>query len=169
MNDRIERQREVSLEGRKTEEWIVRLLNTSNLVKEKLLIDLCKKLPKQIKQRIKPLLEIPYGKFKEEIDADICVLCQKSWKLIAVISVKKSFRERGAQAAYWALKVKEYNKPFHYILATPDVNCELFNPTTPQNYRKWRVILSHEFEKVFIPSYKGKGACQLYEQGVGIK
>ena len=85
-------------------------------------------------------LYIAYDDNKAMIDADLCVVRKKDNKLICVISVKKSFRERGAQTAYWAVKVKENKKNFKYILATPDVDKELYNPESPENKRKWRVI-----------------------------
>ncbi|RUM62060.1 MAG: hypothetical protein DSY59_00855 [Persephonella sp.] len=101
-------------------------------------------------------LYIHYNKEKAMIDADICIVRKKDNKLVCVVSVKKSFRERGAQTAYWAIKIKEYNKDYKYILATPDVDKELFNPVEPKRKRKWRIILPHECDAVFIYSYKGK-------------
>lgn len=42
-------------------------------------------------------------------------------------SVKKSFRERGGETAYWMVKKKESNKPYE-----------------PQKRNKWRSILTSE-------------------------
>lgn len=81
---------------------------------------------------------------------------KKDSKLVCVISVKKSFRERGAQTAYWAIKIREANKNYLYILATPDVDKELYNPSNPDNKRKWRVILPYECDAVFVYGYKGR-------------
>jgi type II restriction enzyme len=156
MDERRKRQSEVSSAGRNTEEEIVKLLNEDPLISNKLLIARYPKLPEEIKKRIDPLLTINYDCGSELIDADICVLDKNTMKLLAVISVKKSFRERGAQAAYWAVKIKQALKPFKYVLATPDVDKELFDPSKPNKKRKWRVILPCEFEKVFIYSYEGK-------------
>ena len=66
-------------------------------------------------------LKIPYNDKKELIDADICIVRKIDKKLVCVISVKKSFRERGGQTAYWAVKVKQHKKNYKYILATPEV------------------------------------------------
>lgn len=163
MNDRIKRQSEVAKAGSQTEEEVVNLLNAIEEIRKNLIIQQFLKLPKSLKKWITKDLEIPYDKCGRAfiIDADICVIRKTDHKLLAVISVKKSFRERGAQAAYWALKLKLLKKPYKYVLATPDVDHELFDPENPQKKRKWRVILPCEFEKVFIYSYGGK----VYKEG----
>ena len=157
MNERIKRQSEVSKAGSKTEEEVVQLLASDKEINENLIVERYPKLPKKLKKLIDKDLSIYYkcGGF-QKIDADICVLDRKNLKLLAVISVKKSFRERGAQAVYWALKVRLKEKPFKYVLATPDVDKEIFDPQNPTKRRKWRIILPCEFEKVFIYSYDGK-------------
>ena len=157
MNERIKRQSEVSKTGSKTEEEVVQLLTTDKEINENLIIERYSKLPKKLKKLIDKDLSIYYkcGGY-QKIDADICILDRRKLKLLAVISVKKSFRERGAQAVYWALKIKLEGKPFKYVLATPDVDKEIFDPQNPTKKRKWRIILPCEFEKVFVYSYEGK-------------
>jgi len=79
MNGRIKRQREVSLVGQKTAEKVVNLLNSLPEARQNLLVDLCKRLPKNIKDRIRQLLLILYSeKFSEKIDADVCVIYKKT-------------------------------------------------------------------------------------------
>ena len=157
MNERRKRQSEVSKEGRKTEEEVVGLLNSIKEIREKFIVERYSKLPKLLKKALHKELSIEYPcGDSQEIDADICILDKENLKLLAVISVKKSFRERGAQAVYWALKLKLSNKSYKYVLATPDVNRELFDPEKPERKRKWRVILPCEFERVFVYSFKGK-------------
>ena len=84
------------------------------------------------------------------LDNDLLIYSKVQKHLVCVISVKKSFRERGAETAYWMLKKRQSNKPFKYILATPDNDKELFNPDKPTQRRKWRLILTAEMDGVFI-------------------
>ncbi|MCX7640955.1 MAG: BsaWI family type II restriction enzyme, partial [Pyrinomonadaceae bacterium] len=82
------------------------------------------------------------------IDSDIVLLSKQQRKVVCVISVKKTFRERYSQSAYWALKSKE--RTFEYILATPDVDREIFDPDNPERYTKARSILENEMNAVFV-------------------
>lgn len=82
------------------------------------------------------------------IDADIVIYSLILKRVVCMISSKKSFRERGAQTAYWAIKKKE--RSFKYVLATPDVDKELFDLSEPSRIRKWRVILQNEMDAVFV-------------------
>ncbi len=75
-------------------------------------------------------------------------------KIVCVISVKKSLRERGGETAYWAAKIKEQCKEYEYIFVTPDVDKELFDPKNPEKERKWRIILLSECNAVFVYNRK---------------
>jgi len=179
MNERKRRQSEVSKEGKRTEEEVVKLLNSVEGIEKFLIIERCQKLFQRVRELIRKgelppsagkkiyetLEELkifyPCGKTYFSIDADVCVVDKRTLKLLAVISVKKSFRERGGQTAYWALKLKREGKSFKYVLATPDVDKEIFNPLRPHAKRKWKIILSCELEKVFVYSYEGK----VYKKG----
>ncbi len=152
---RQKRQSEVSKSGREKEKEVIELLLSDKDIKKNFIIG----NPSKILNNLEPLY-ISYGNQKSMIDADICVVRKKDKKLLCVISVKKSFRERGGQTAYWAIKIKEHCKGYKYILATPDVDKELFNPEKPERKRKWRIILPYECDSVFIYSFKGK----VYEE-----
>lgn len=145
------RQSRATKEGGVKEEEVKHLLLEDKTIQENFSIGKPSEVLKD-----KSDLYIPYNQEKAMIDADICVVRKKDNKLVCVISVKKSFRERGGQTAYWAIKVKEYNKNYKYVLATPDVDKELFKPTEPKRKRKWRIILDYECDAVFIYSYRGK-------------
>ncbi len=145
------RQSQVSKEGKKKELEVKNILLSDSFIRNNFLVDNPSKV-----LRNKDELYISYGSYKTEIDADLCVVDKHSKKLFCVISVKKSLRERGAQTAYWALKIREAKKRFKYIFCTPDVNKELFDPENPNKKRKWRIILPHECDSVFVYSYEGK-------------
>jgi len=154
--ERIERQSEVTREGRKKETEVKEILLSDKFIRDNFLVSRPSELPRQIRNTIREELKIPYNSQKEEIDADICVIRKSDNKLVCVISVKKSFRERGGQTAYWAIKIKQHQKDFKYILATPDVDNELFEPRNPTKKKKWRRILPFECDAVFIYSFDGK-------------
>ncbi len=82
------------------------------------------------------------------MDADIVIYDKLREEVVCVISSKKSFRERGAQSAYWS--IKKSDRKFKYILVTPDVDRELFNPAKPDLCGKWRIILENEMDAVFV-------------------
>ncbi len=82
------------------------------------------------------------------MDADIVIYHKPSKRVVCVISSKKSFRERGAQSAYWALKKED--RDYKYILVTPDNDNELFKPNRPYAQGKWRTILENEMDAVFV-------------------
>jgi len=92
------------------------------------------------------------------MDADIVIYHKLSRRVVCVISSKKSFRERGAQSAYWSLKKTE--RDFKYILVTPDSDFELYNPGNPYKQTKWRTILENEMDAVFVidkgPPFKSR-------------
>ncbi len=148
---RQKRQSEVSKAGKEKEREIIDILLSDKEISDNFCVGIPSKVLKD-----KSLVEIRYGKNKTQIDADICVIRKKDNKLVCVISVKKSFRERGGQTAYWALKIKQAGKDYKYILVTPDVDEELFDPKLPEKKRKWRVILPYECDSVFVYSYKGE-------------
>lgn len=154
MDEIKKRQSLVSLWGKAEEYKVIEILLSDNEIKAK-----CEIGPphKVLTPEEKELLQINYGISKEEIDADLVVLEKTSRKILCVISVKKSFRERGAQTAYWAVKVRSNSrKEYKYILVTPDVDKELFNKDDPFKKRKWRIILPYECDAVFVINYEGK-------------
>jgi len=165
---RRERQREVAQEGRKVEDRIIKLLHEDEKIRSECIIghgpsrscnDFVLEDPdtgESVKLDISDL-KVPYRledgeKIHFLMDADVIVYHKKTERIICVISVKKSFRERGAQAAYWAVKTKEIRRRrYKYILVTPDVDNELYDPSAQHRRpRKWRVILTNEMDTVFV-------------------
>ncbi len=155
MNQNSERQSQVSKEGKIIEETVVNKLEElpNN---EVLIVNRCRNCPVKKEPPCTIEYTVKEEKVKEKPDADICVFCKNSKKLVCIISVKKSLRERGAQTAYWALKKKDTNKEFKYILVTTDNDNELVGK------RKWRVILPNECDAVFVIN-KDDSESQKYE------
>jgi len=92
---------------------------------------------------------------RELMDADIVVLDKESRRILCVISVKNSLRERGGQTAYWA--VKSSKRCFKYIFVTPDKDHELCDENSKPKDNKWLTILTSEMDAVFV--LKESGAC----------
>lgn len=154
MNEIKKRQSLVSQWGKAEEHKVIEILLSDGEIRNNCEIGPPHKVLTPEERR---LLQINYGISKEEIDADLVVLERRSRKILCVISVKKSFRERGAQTAYWAVKVRsDSKKEYKYILVTPDVDKELYDKNNPFKRRKWRVILPYECDAVFVVNYDGK-------------
>lgn len=155
------RQSYVSKEGTKYEDFVIELLKSDNYIRQNAII--CKGAKGEKSKKIlleegisldTELLKIKYNSNNISrsflLDNDIIVYSKRKGTIVCVISVKKSFRERGGETAYWMIKKKESNKPYKYILVTPDNDNELFKPNEPQKRNKWRSILTAEMDGVFV-------------------
>ncbi len=163
---RSKRQSEVSLVGGETERRIMQILVEDDKIRNECIIG---RGPSRIVRsntftlkdfETEESVELPHFilsiKYTREtgeevyiyMDADIVIYHKPSKRVVCVISSKKSFRERGAQSAYWSLK-KE-NRDYKYILVTPDNDSELFKPNRPYAQGKWRTVLENEMDAVFV-------------------
>ena len=127
---RSKRQSEVSLVGSETERRIIQILVEDDKIRSECIIG---HGPSQtVRSRTFTLrdfktgesvklphfiLSTEYTKETGEVvymymDADIVIYHKPSKRVVCVISSKKSFRERGAQSAYWALK--KANRDYKY-------------------------------------------------------
>ena len=173
---RSKRQSEVSLVGSETEKRIIQILVEDDKIRSECIIG---HGPSQtVRSRTFTLrdfktgesVKLPHSILSTEytketgevvymyMDADIVIYHKPSKRVVCVISSKKSFRERGAQSAYWALK--KANRDYKYILVTPDNDNELFKPERPYAHGKWRIILENEMDAVFVidkePPFKSR-------------
>lgn len=152
------RQSYVNKEGAKYEDFVKQILESDDYIRENALIVRGPKGERYKKEEsfsinIEPL-KIKYNSngIKDSffLDSDLIVYSKKKNAIVCVISVKKSFRERGGETAYWMVKKKESGKAFKYILVTPDNDEELFKPSNPKRRNKWRSILTAEMDGVFV-------------------
>ena len=163
---RSKRQSEVSLVGSETERRIMQILAEDGKIRNECIIG--HGASQTVKSKTFTLrdfetgesVELPHSilsiKYTREtgeevymyMDADIVIYHKPSKRVVCVISSKKSFRERGAQSAYWALKKED--RDYKYVLVTPDNDNELFKPNRPHAQRKWRTILENEMDAVFV-------------------
>lgn len=167
------RQSYVSKEGAKYEDFVKQILESDDYIRENALIVKGPKGERSKKEEnfsinLEPL-KITYNSngIKDSffLDSDLIVYSKKKNAIVCVISVKKSFRERGGETAYWMVKKKESGKVFKYILVTPDNDKELFKPNEPERRNKWRSILTAEMDGVFVVKEKeDKDIAYTYEE-----
>ncbi|ADQ47340.1 hypothetical protein Calkro_2540 [Caldicellulosiruptor kronotskyensis 2002] len=152
------RQSYVSKEGEKYEDFVKQILESDNYIRKNALIVRGPKGEKYKKEEDFPIdiepLKIEYNSNgitgSYFLDSDLIVYSKRKNAIVCVISVKKSFRERGGETAYWMVKKNESKKAFKYILVTPDNDEELFKPNNPEKRNKWRSILTAEMDGVFV-------------------
>ncbi len=112
-----------------------------------------KKLSKEL-DLVKRMLIIHYGRYAFLPDADIIIYKPKdnNVKILCIISVKNSFRERGFETTYWKLKLaeSEITKNIKVFLATPDKDNEISKIETVKGIKKMRIILEYELDGIYI-------------------
>ncbi|ABR31328.1 restriction endonuclease MjaVIP [Thermosipho melanesiensis] len=112
---------------------------------------------------VKRLISIDYGEYLFLPDADIIVykvtkkkaideLDENDIKILAIISVKNSFRERGFETAYWKKKLSESIITSHIkvFMATPDPDNEISYIAPNHKPKKMRVILEYELDGIYL-------------------
>ena len=106
-------------------------------------------------EMVKRKLVINYGDYLFLPDADIVIYknCPKNdVKIIAIISVKNSFRERGFETTYWKLKLLEspITSNIKVFLATPDKDNEISYKAPKGRPKKMRIILEYELDRLYF-------------------
>ncbi len=111
------------------------------------------KLPLEL-EKVKRKLAVNYGEYLFLPDADIVIYrdCNDDVKILAIISVKNSFRERGFETTYWKLKLKEspITSQINVFLATPDKDNEISQIAPNKRPKKMRVILEYELDGLYF-------------------
>ena len=113
-----------------------------------------KKLEKEL-EKVKRSIAISYGEYLFLPDADIIIYKKCKYddiKILAIISIKNSFRERGFETTYWKLKLSESEITSHIkvFLATPDKDDEIAYIKKIKNPSKMRVILEYELDGLYF-------------------
>lgn len=110
-------------------------------------------------EMVKRKLAINYGGYLFLPDADIVIYqnctnddINDDIKIIAIISVKNSFRERGFETTYWKLKLLEspITSNIKVFLATPDKDNEISYRSPQGRPKKMRAILEYELDGLYF-------------------
>lgn len=118
--------------------------------------------------KIKRAIALDFGQYLFLPDADIVVYksCESEPVVLAIISVKNSFRERGYETAYWKKKLAESKITSHVkvFLATPDKDDEIAFIERKKGPRKSRIILEYELDGIyFLDKEKFDGSAKVKE------
>ncbi len=120
--------------------------------------------------RVKRALLVHFGEYSVLPDGDI-ILYQASKdnvKILAILSVKNSFRERFTETPYWKLKLLQSPITSHikFFMITPDNDDEISFKDRP---KKARIVMEHELDGLYLAkshfdqSSKIKGIENLLE------
>ena len=106
-------------------------------------------------ENVKRMLAVNYGEYLFLPDADIIVYKVNkdgNVKILAIISVKNSFRERGFETTYWKLKLLEspITANIKVFLATPDKDNEISYRFPNGRPKKMRIILEYELDGLYF-------------------
>ncbi len=104
-------------------------------------------------------------------DGDIILYCPTDCRVIAILSIKNSFRERYTETPYWKLKLAQHAKTRHVrvFMITPDRDGEVSFTTKSPKPRKARIVMEHELDGIYLarshfdPSPKVKSIAALAE------
>lgn len=117
-------------------------------------------------------IEVHFNEYSLLPDADIVIYknYEKETKIITIISVKNSFRERYTETPYWKLKLMqdEVTRPVKVFMVTPD-NDEEISFISRGQPRQPRIVMEYELDSIYLareqfdPSEKVKGLDQLID------
>jgi type II restriction enzyme len=100
---------------------------------------------------VKRLILVDFGEYALLPDGDIIIykLIKDQPRIIAILSVKNSFRERYTETPYWKIKLSQSQVTNHIkvFMITPDKDDEISNG---QNPRKSRIVMEYELDGIYL-------------------
>lgn len=103
---------------------------------------------------VKRLLLVHFGEYSLLPDGDIILYKSKPQiKILAILSVKNSFRERYTETPYWKLKLQEspLTKHIKVFMITPDNDDEI---SFCKNPKKSRIVMEYELDGIYLAKDK---------------
>ena len=156
-------EQEATIKARQS--WVATIGRNLEKIIEMLITDFCKEydllitndrilkrsnLPKEL-DLVKRAILVDFGKYSLLPDGDIIIYKKTNElpKIIAILSVKNSFRERYTETPYWKLKLlqSEITKDIKVMMITPDKDNEISFVHPP---RKARIILEYELDGIYL-------------------
>lgn len=106
---------------------------------------------------VKRAILVHFNEYSLLPDADIILYkynkVSKSVKVIAILSVKNSFRERYTETPYWKLKLLKNptTSKIKVFMITPDNDDEVsFEKNAPRGPRKARIVMEYELDGIYL-------------------
>jgi len=100
---------------------------------------------------VKRLILVNFGEYALLPDGDIIIykLFNNQPQIIAILSVKNSFRERYTETPYWKLKLSQnqITKHIKVFMITPDKDDEI---SYSNNLRKSRIVMEYELDGIYL-------------------
>lgn len=100
---------------------------------------------------VKRALLVHFGEYSVLPDGDIIIYKMNSYspKILAILSVKNSFRERYTETPYWKLKLmqSELTKHIKVFMITPDNDDEI---SFSDNPKKSRIVMEYELDCIYL-------------------
>ena len=111
-----------------------------------------KKLTKEL-DLVKRSILVDFGSYSLLPDGDIIIYKSENYrkmpKVLAILSVKNSFRERYTETPYWKLKLLQNKNTKHIkvFMITPDKDNEISFNNKP---RKPRIVMEYELDGIYL-------------------
>lgn len=100
---------------------------------------------------VKRALVVHFGDYSVLPDGDIIIYQFKNStpKILAILSIKNSFRERYTETPYWKLKLAQNKNTKHIkvFMITPDNDNEI---SFVKNTKKSRIVMEYELDGVYL-------------------
>ena len=107
-------------------------------------------LPEEL-DMVKRLILVNFGEYALLPDGDIIIyrIYNNQPKILSILSVKNSFRERYTETPYWKLKLSQnqITKDIKVFMITPDKDNEI---SFSQNPRKSRIVMEYELDGIYL-------------------
>ena len=146
--------------------WVSFLGHNLENIFEKLIEDFCKQnnlkiikdknlksqnLSKELSE-VKRLISINFGEYLLLPDADIVIYKINPIKILAILSIKNSFRERYTETPYWKLKLlqDEITKDIKVFMITPDKDDEISFINAKRGIKKARIVMEYELDGIYL-------------------
>lgn len=156
----------VVFSGKKLEEVIITFLeeyckkNDIYMVKGSALENCC---DNEMLSKVRRKIEVAFEKYSLLPDADIVVykLLKGEPEVLAILSVKNSFRERYTETPYWKLKLLQdkVTQKIKVFMLTPDNDDEI--STMRKGPKKARIILEYELDSIYLLKERFEGSPKV--------
>jgi len=155
-----------SSENKIRQSWVSFLGHNLEHIFQELLKDFCKEnnlkitKDKELKSKnlskelseVKRLISVNFDEYLLLPDADLIIYKTNPIKIIAILSIKNSFRERYTETPYWKLKLNqdEITKDIKVFMITPDKDNEISYIKSKRGFKKARVVMEYELDGIYL-------------------